>query len=244
VSPVSHLSIWLRPPNDRNDNPFRKEFPVPIDKSQRSLVVVNQLDSGEFDFLYRGIEFFGRRAVDLLRTNYQRSALLYDGEASRTNLVNALKAEGARSSVREIDLVVMMHGLPNRIKFVDGYADTRNLGAEIDELHLAAKLRLVYSTTCYGLSHADDFVKAGFTAAVGSRAVNANAEAEVPIFVTGWALNQPLGEVIATAQVQREALDRAAELFGRATNASWADDVNSEKRIEGNENVTITTSLG
>lgn len=80
----------------------------------------------------------------------------------------------------------MLHGLPDKLVFADGGVKTPALAGEIKALSLAEKLRLVYSTACFGLSHADDFVKAGFTAAVGAKAVNANAAAEFPLLLAQW----------------------------------------------------------
>lgn len=107
---------------------------------------------------------------------------------------------------------------------------------------------MVYSTACFGLSHADDFVKAGFTAAVGAKAVNANAAAEFPLLLAQWGGGARLQDALAIADsaVTRMPLDGAAEAFAAVSTPrpTWAGQVNSTKGIVGDRTVRITTSIG
>jgi hypothetical protein len=93
---------------------------------------------------------------------------------------------------------------------------------------------MLYSTTCYGSSHAVDFVAAGFQTACGSLATNANAATEYPTVLTLWAAGSQLKKAIAAGDLPltRQPQDRSAKALGFA-------DANSAKEIIGNSEVTI-----
>jgi hypothetical protein len=216
-------------------------------KDQRALVVVNELDlDPDTAVLYRGLETTGRFFVEQLGGNhYAHVRKLYDQDATADNLVNALQAAAGRPGIREVDLIIMLHGEPEVLVFArDDRVKSATLGDRIADLGIAAKLRLAYSTACFGASHADDLVAAGFTAAVGARKVNANGGIEVPVFTAEWPKNRTLSEVMATAQTGREAQDAAAEMVGGLTGAPWVGQVDSTKVIRGNGSIRITTSAG
>src|SRR5690349_3609687 len=144
---------------------------MPVQKNERALVVVSQLTSGvgDFGWLYKFLENSGRSFVQSeLSDDYGRYVTLYDRDATKSKLVNVLHDLGRRSEIKEVDLIVMLHGHPNRLVFNDGEVGTTSLKNDILALDISKKLRLVYSTACFGATHADDFMGAGFTSAIGS----------------------------------------------------------------------------
>lgn len=194
-------------------------------------------------WLYQFIDASGAVAADLLAVNYGKYQKLYGGNATRTRFVNALKNLGGDDAVGAIDVLVMIHGLDKKLVFADATYETAELSAEIQALELSGKLRLLYSTACYGFSHTGDFINAGFSAAVGAKKVNANAASEVPVLFSMWAAGAHLKDAVAKgdASVTRKPADKAAQWFGRINKTSWRDDVDSEKVIIGSNGITITT---
>jgi hypothetical protein len=218
-----------------------------VTKSKRALVsIINVQDNvaQNVKWLYQFIDASGAVASDLLANGYGRYQKLVGGNATRRRFVNALDNLGKDPSIEAIDVLVMIHGLDKKLVFVDGFCDTAALAAEIRGLDLSNKLRLLYSTACYGLSHADDFVDAGFSAAVGAQKVNANAATEVPVLFMMWADGFRLRDAVAAGEMPatRLASDTAARWFGRINKTSWRDEVNSDKEIVGDEQITIESN--
>jgi hypothetical protein len=208
---------------------------MPIEKANRVLIVINQLDAGDMDYLYRFIEFAGRNAIQaILGDDYQKIIKLYDSNATYPKLINALKVQGARRAVHRIDLIVMLHGKQGIIKFKDGEKKSRQIGDEISTLNLRGKLRLLYNTSCYGDSHSADFIRAGFDAAIGSKKVNANAAVEFPLLLSLWQFNNKLSDCLAPTIPLTPAADAAAKAHGQLHDTSWKNDVDSAKVLRGN----------
>jgi hypothetical protein len=194
-------------------------------------------------WLYQFIDASGAVASDLLAVNYGRYQKLYGGNATRARFLNVLENLGNEPAVKAIDVLVMLHGLDGKLIFVEDTYASAELSARIKELNLSDKLRMLYSTACYGSSHADDFVAAGFSAALGAKKVNANAAAEVPVLFTMWANGARLRDAVAAGEspITRLPLDEAARWFGKMNKVSWRDEVNSDKVIIGSDSITIAS---
>lgn len=218
-------------------------------KSERALIVVSQLTTGVPDdhrWLYRFIEASGRVLVKtILENDYVDCIELYDTSATPKKLIEALEKSGKKSSIEEIDLIIMLHGATNSLVFHDGSIDTSELKTEILNLDIKKKLRMVYSLACYGDSHSDDFVSAGFNSAIGAVGINANAAAEFPTFLQCWSMNFRLRDALAMAEspVTRLPADEAARQYAIANHLSWANKVNSDKIIRGNQSIRIRSDV-
>ncbi|HEX8369864.1 MAG TPA: hypothetical protein VF604_15065 [Pyrinomonadaceae bacterium] len=217
-----------------------------VTKSRRALVSIINVQEHvprNVRWLYRFIDASGALAAGLLAINYGQYRKLDGKNATRARFLDALENLGKDASVRAIDVLVMIHGLDKKLVFFDETYHTPQLAAEIRALNLSNKLRLFYSTACYGFSHADDFVDAGFKAAVGAKKVNANAAAEVPVLFTMWAGGARLGNAVGAgaSPITRLPADQAARWFGRINKTGWRDDVNSDKIIIGNDSIKITS---
>lgn len=215
-----------------------------VTKSKRALVsIINVQDNvaRNVRWLYRFIDASGALAAALLAKRYGQYRRLSGGNATRARFIKTLKSLGENDSVEAIDVLVMIHGLDKKLVFLDETCATAALSAEIRELNLSNKLRLLYSTACYGLSHADDFIAAGFSAAVGAKKVNANAATEVPVLFAMWARGDRLRNAVAAGDMPltRNASDAAARWFGRINKTPWLDDVDSDKKIVGDDALTI-----
>lgn len=211
-----------------------------IGKNERALLVVsNMVTYGREDlqWLYRFIEFSGTRLADLiLGSRYRICRRLAGTAATESAFVEALAALGAEDSVKAIDVILMLHGFEGVLCFADGETDSALLGGKISSLNLKPKLRMLYSTTCYGKSHAVDFVAAGFQTACGSIATNANAATEYPTVLSLWAAGSKLKNALAAGDLPltRQPQDLSAKAMGFA-------DANSTKEIIGDADITIKT---
>lgn len=217
-----------------------------VTKGKRALLsIINVQDNvaQNVRWLYQFIDASGTIASDLLARSYGQYRKLVGGNATRAGFLNAIDNLGKDNTVEAIDVLVMIHGLDKKLVFVDETCDTRALSADIGDLNLKHKLRLLYSTACYGLSHADDFINAGFSAAVGAKKVNANAATEVPVLFTMWARGDRLRDAVAAGEtpITRLPADAAARWFGRINRTSWRDEVNSDKEIAGDVELTINS---
>jgi hypothetical protein len=99
----------------------------------------------------------------------------------------------------------------------------------------------VYSTACFGDSHSADFIAAGFDAAIGSKAVNANAAVEFGPLLGLWQFDCKLSDCLAPTILATPAADAAAKLYGQTWDTTWKDDVDSTKVVRGNSNLKIST---
>lgn len=209
-------------------------------KSERALLVVsNMVTYGRSDlkWLYQFIEFSGTTLADMiLRIRYQIYQKLTGEAATKSAFVDTIAALGANDSVKAIDVILMLHGFDGTLCFADGEIESLALAHEISCLNIKDKLRMLYSTTCYGKSHAVDFVAAGFQTACGSIATNANAATEYPTVLTMWAAGSTLQSAIATGDLSltRQPQDFSAKAMG-------FDDANSTKEIIGDGSITIRT---
>jgi hypothetical protein len=213
-----------------------------IQKQDRVLIVVNYLSSGDTDYLYRFIESAGRRTAEAtLGDDYSRVVKLYGANATRAKFVAAIRREGAKAAVKRIDVLLMLHGETERVVFHDGRVRSSTLAGELAALNLHSKLRLIYSTCCYGDSHSDDWLNAGFDTAIGSKKVNANSAVELAPLLSLWQFNFTVNECLAPTIPPTGPNDQVARVFGQVNGLSWANDVDSTKVIRGNTGLRIST---
>jgi hypothetical protein len=163
--------------------------------------------------------------------------------ATSGNLLDTLAEVGAMPGIQAIDLFVLLHGSPDRLEFHDRSWFTLDMANKIAALGLDPKLRLVYSTACYGSTHNDDFIRAGFRTAIGALKVNTNSAFELPMLLNLWALGVSVRDALRLGDkpATRKLADEAAKAFGRINNAHWVKEVNSHKLLSGNAEVTIET---
>lgn len=215
---------------------------MPITRNERVLIAISYIASGNNDYLYNFIESSGRNSMEtVLGDDYERIVKLYGANATLGKLINAIQAQGARSTIKRIDLIVMLHGGPGTLVFKDGTHTSKEVRDRIKALGLEAKLRWVYSTACYGNSHSAHFIAAGFDSAIGSKKVNANAAVEFIPLLSLWQFGNKLSNCLAPTVPPTAAADALARAFGQLTNKPWKNDVDSRKVLRGNKNLRITT---
>lgn len=174
-----------------------------------------------------------------LGLRYGRRVRLCGRAASQGAFLAAVQALAARDDVAAVDVIVNLHGLPGGLVFADGLAATAALAPALRAAG-RGKLRLAYSSACYGESHGLDLIAAGFAAAVGARRVNTTGATEFGLFVLLWGLGAPVARALSAADhpALRRPTDAAARVLLRALGERG--EVDSRKVVAGDRAVRIT----
>jgi hypothetical protein len=225
-----------------------------VSRNERALVVVAEMDSGglpELRNLYTALEVATSEVPRrILSVQYGSVIILRNGDATLTKMRQTLRGLGANSRIKAIDVILSLHGSPNLLAFADRNENTERL-ADFFELNNSPsairvtqmtkqKLRLMYSTACFGRTHTDDWSAVGFDAVIGAYGVNANAEVEYPSLLGLWVIGQSIQNSLAPSNsnvaiaVTDAPLRAAGEFFHNAL-----AQVNSKKVIRGNARLTI-----
>lgn len=220
----------------------------PVTREERVLLIVNCLAQHGDERFYRLYKYMEKTGISLaeyyLGHHYRSILTLKDLEATLSRFLSSLSSLAGDQDTRTVDLFFQLHGLRGKVRFFDQWVSSANLAREITVLVKSDCLRLVYNTSCYGDSHSDDFLKAGFKVAVGSLKVNANAATEYPIFCRCWPgrrfgrkREMPISELMRRADplIFRLVQDRIAGHF--------FEDVDSKKVIRGDATTTINTGI-
>jgi hypothetical protein len=220
-----------------------------VAKSQRNAVVFvsdlsTGLSGGEKAF-YQGVEKAAYlTAVTILSPVYHSVFQVEGADATEVALRNALSAATSSSSITAVDLIFVTHGLDHGVVFANNTITSIN--AVRDDLlsHLStaqrAKLRIVFSTACFGSSHRASWIGAGFKAASGSLGVYSDSASSYVPFLGAWALGQSFGSSIIIANLADpfhfwDNLANATFL----PNTNFPGQANSSRAISGNADLTI-----
>jgi hypothetical protein len=168
--------------------------------------------------------------------SYWQIQTLTGAQATRSNFVEKIIRLAQEPQTRVLDVFLSLHGLRGVLYFEDGPVASSAVGEELRQAGLEHRLRLLYSTACYGASHAADFVKAGFRVASGAMALNANGPYDFPTQLLHWRAGETYRLAVRRAnnRVFLETHDAIARGLGFG-------DVNSEKAIEGKKLTRITS---
>jgi hypothetical protein len=220
-----------------------------VSKSQRNAVVfVSDLStglSGPEKTFYQGVEKAAYlSAVTILSPVYHSVFQVEGADATKVALRNALSAATSSSSITAVDLIFVTHGLDHGVVFANN--TITSISAVRDDLlaHLStaqrAKLRIVFSTACFGASHRTAWIGAGFKAASGSLGVYSDSASSYIPFLGAWALGQSFGSSVIVAN-----LADAFHVWDNLANATFLvntafpGQANSTRTISGNADLTI-----
>jgi hypothetical protein len=212
-----------------------------VEPSERALVLISSLTPAgraRLKSLYRGLGAVSVELANLmLRPQYGRMRVLAERAATRPAFVRAVTQAAAPPPIRAVDVIVVLHGSPGRLVFDDGNGKGNSVDVHdlVADLALArSKLRILYSTACYGLSHAPAFVEAGFDAACGAIGECANGPVEYPQVLSMWSHGHTFKDAVNKGDdpSTRKIFDAAAWLSG-------FHDANSDKEIKGELTLTI-----
>jgi hypothetical protein len=207
-----------------------------VKKKNRSVLFVTCLSGegeGDLEWLYRTLDDAVVGVSRTAGTTYGRVALLRGDAATRSRFVSTLVDLDNDEDNEAVDVFLVVHGSPDKLYFADGAVGATDLARSIKSAGVK-HARMLYSTACYGASHADDFVSyAGFDVASGSKGVNANGVVEFPAFYTKWCLGYRFDKAL---DPENDALDRMLDSLAEHHDF---DEVDSTKVIEGDESQKI-----
>jgi hypothetical protein len=225
-----------------------------VAQSQRQAVLfVADLSSGATGLEKGFYQFVTFAAVALgqtfLPSHYNEVTVVQGPAATLGGLVSALAGATSHSNILAVDLVFVTHGLSNQVEFADGLKSMTTVQNAITSgLSSAqrAKLRVVFSTACFGATHRAAWIAAGFKAASGSLGIYADSATSYPTFLHSWWQGETFGQAVNDAN-QVDALfhvndNLAKTYFNTQGNATFANQVNSTRVTSGNTGLTLASS--
>lgn len=223
---------------------------TPVSKQQRELVIISpDLSQGDATerALYDVIEWGGvGLGVVTLGTKYRTVHLLKDAGATRTAFVSKLRDVTARTTTRAVDVIFLSHGLDEEVLLADGGMTVGAIRDSIVQRLTVAqrgKLRMLFSTACFGASHRAAWRGAGFKAVSGSRLIYADSAASYSPFLSAWGLGATFQASVAAANLAGgfSAWDSVAKAWLRSRNYTDWRRVDSFRLTSGNTGLTIGT---
>jgi hypothetical protein len=222
-----------------------------VSKSQRNAVIfVANLAQGSSleQAFYNTVQFAAvTLAQGSLGPNYNHVTTLQGNNATLAKLHAALKAEATRSGSKAVDLIFVTHGLSNEVLFSDGKKSMTTVkSAIVNNLTSSerAKLRMVFSTACFGKSHRIEWTNAGFKTASGSEGVYADSAISYPVFLGAWVIGTAFTNAVSLANGADplRVSDNAAKLwFNSQGKPNIAAQVNSVRSVRGTGSLTINS---
>lgn len=210
-----------------------------VPASQRELLVVSEMTTYApegYGWLYSFLEANSvSMAQGTLDGSYQNIYVLAGESATLDGFSGSLVAMATNPDVGAVDAFLHMHGAPETLWFREGARGTWEVGdALASRPDAAAKLRLLYSTACYGASHTADFLRGGFLVASGALKVNTNAAHDYPTVMEMWRDGWSFGDAQASGNdgFWRWIYDNGAWMQGFG-------DTDSTKIVDGDSYVTI-----
>ena len=221
-----------------------------VAKSQReALVFIANLSQGSaaqqafYDFVEFSAKFL---AVTTLGPQYSKITVVEGSAAKRAALSDKLDSITNKSTVKAVDLIFVTHGLTGSVKFTDTTVSMTTVKNDIiAKLTTAqrAKLRMVFSTACFGESHRARWIEAGFKTASGSKKIYADSAVSYLPFLVSWASGGTFANAVdaANAADVGNAVDLAASAVLFAAGSSSFDQVDSHRLRSGSTSLRIST---
>lgn len=212
-----------------------------VDQGDRVAVVALRLSDGgmkELKWLYRGLEVKGADAARRILEPAYRDVVVVQGQGlTSASLVDQVARLAADDAVRAIDVVLVVHGLRGRLHFgEDDVRPAAEVAARLRESGAGPKLRLLYSSACFGATHAEPMVGAGFSTVIGAEQKNTTGYSEFRSLLAAWTDGATAAAALRRSDrpVPRWCWDMAARVFGRMRH------VNSHKRLAGDPMLVIS----
>ncbi len=245
----NHQGAFVRVGNNSLPIILPPNYSKPIEKAARDIIQVVHLVQNDYTpaekLLYGFIEAGSAAAVSSCLGNDYRQLHLLDGaDATLAKLKDKLMEIGNRAGTKAIDLVFCTHGHTSKVVFADGKKRMEDVLDALDDIPQSTrnKFRMVFSTACFGDTHADMWQDAGFACVSGSEGIYADSEASLLPFLQSWESGKSFREAIRIANAADigNVADNAAKLYyitqGRTADAN---DINSNRIMSGNGNLRI-----
>ena len=226
--------------------------PKPVVKADRELVQVIALSKdyqGAERVLYRFIETATEGLTStVLGASYRKVTFVKGASATLEGFVKALRTATGEAATEAVDVLFTTHGNNDRLYFNDrSYTEDEVLAALTGGLTASArrKLRVLFSTACFGKTHLDMWIAAGFNEASGSVGVYADAEVSYLPFLRAWASEKTFAAAVAAANDADplNLADGAARLYYESVGKpGGAAQVNSDRSRSGSGSTRIYTT--
>jgi hypothetical protein len=226
--------------------------PTPVSKPQRELIQIITLAKGLTDLDKVLYEFIEQQAQDIVHNKlgdlYNRVHVLFGADATFDNFCSRLDSVTESTNVKAVDVIYNTHGYPNRLYFHDSPGGGTKEDVFITEIQqkLSAtqrnKLRMIFSTACYGQSHLNAWRAVGFKVASGSEGIYADSAVSFGAFLDQWAGKKTFGMAVNNAN--NAIGSNQADAFASAWYTvrgfrSFAAQVDSDRVISGNNDLRI-----
>ena len=212
-----------------------------VDRERRAALIALRLSDGGIDklkWLYRGLEVGGaREAKQILAPGYREVVLLSGPALTGNGLVDAITRLTTSDDIDAVDVILVAHGLNGRLQFSPGEVRTAaELAAQLRAAGASPKLRLLYSSACFGATHSQQFLGAGFSTVIGALEKNTTGLSEFRRLLSAWVNGADAAAALDLADrpAQRWFWDTTAKVVGRLKR------VNSRKQLAGDPNLTLS----
>jgi hypothetical protein len=208
-----------------------------IRTNERALVVLSELSDDNHAVLYEFVEKSGIALSLTLAVQYRKISVLSGKNAESHDFVGTLRSLAADDKIQKIDVFAFIHGNPSKMYFSNGVKSSDAISSEIAKLDIKKKLRMYYTTACFGATHAEDMIRAGFNCASGPLGVNANSAVSFPEFTAKWATGTTFADCVDESQ--NPSLSKPFE--DKAKKMGFTEVDSTHKRY-GNGSIRITTN--
>jgi hypothetical protein len=209
--------------------------------NERGLLVVSRLYPGGYPDLASLYQYLQDAAAGWMNirlgSNYRKIFTLKGNSATLDRFVDMVENLTRDSQVKALDVFLFLHGSDGEIIFEGGAEKTSAIKARLQAIDTKGKLRACYSAACYGQSHCQDLIAAGFRVTSGAKAVNANGAVELPLFLQYWAGGETYEVAVRKAGFASAAQDWAVQV---ALPSGVV--VDSTKIVRGRWQTRITTN--
>ncbi|MCB9869519.1 MAG: hypothetical protein H6837_06660 [Planctomycetes bacterium] len=221
---------------------------IQVGRMQRDLVLfVNQTESSGSNRYFYELTAHDEAAMayGAVASQYRAVHVVSGSQATRDGFIARLDSATGVSSVLAVDCLFVTNALTKYVRFYEGVYTIESVVGRIESTMSVArrmKLRMIYSTACFGAQHAAGWRRAGFKCIAGSAGVCADTFVSFPNFLAQWSLGTPfVGAVsIANAADPMRALDVTAQgLLYRAGSSFW-DDVVSLRTLRGTTGLSLS----
>jgi hypothetical protein len=211
-----------------------------VDVDERVLLLIANLSDGGDPRLQRIYEWLDTNAVNvvwqILKDEYIYIDVLTGSNVLSSSFIHRVITNAKKPNVKALDVILVLHGLAGKLFFDNGAVLSSELKTELKDANLMDRLRLLYSTACYGATHAQDFVDAGFRTVSGALGICTNGPFDFPVQLYNWSRGKTYKSVVIAGNHKIGLLthDTLAKAFG-------FEDVNSEKIIKGKKFTRINS---
>ena len=237
-----------------------------VSKSERDLILVAHLDMSDdtesefWNKVYTFIESQGiRTAKKHLDAQYRKVHVIQtktkdkNTKATRDDVIKLLSKVTGRKGTKAVDVIWMTHGHPKgkiSLQKPSGGGNTKfSVGEQLAPKIKSAigktgqqKLRVLYSTACFGASAIEGWRSVGFKVVSGGRKVYTDSASSQPKFLKAWKKGKSFKNAVANAN-RAQKVDFWDKLLALSKRYK-KDDLDSYRELKGKGCIAIDSNPG